>query len=130
MFDFMNYDDFDTENPPFPDHALDLYTAKGAHHSGSSWRNMDVTQPPVTAINFHHFGRRDYDHQQYRLYRHVFTIFNPTGITFGELNDWFLRIAGEERALTGEPLDWRLAGMSFCLVLPFQDANINRVLRE
>ncbi|KAF2163876.1 hypothetical protein M409DRAFT_25652 [Zasmidium cellare ATCC 36951] len=78
----------------------------------ASWRGMLVTQPPITAVHFR-LIRRD-------PRRGVMTIFNPKGVTFGDLQDMsgeFKR--GFERP--GEDKEVRYEGLSFCLFHPFTE---------
>lgn len=100
--------------------------ARGSHSTNSSWRRMLITQPPITAITFGHFGLPGYNIGNKGR---VCTIWNPAGITFGELYDWWWKFADEEKALRGERLDCRCGGMRFCLVVPFLDKEIDEVLR-
>lgn len=79
----------------------------------ASWRGMLLTQPPITAVNFE-FIRRD-------PHGGAVTVFNPRGVTFGDLHEMSLKMAREFEAQTGEDSELSFESMSFCLFHPFTD---------
>lgn len=79
----------------------------------ASWRGMLITQPPITAVNFE-FIRRD-------PHGGAVTVFNPKGVTFGDLHEMSLKMAREFELQTGEDSELSFESMSFCLVHPFTD---------
>ena len=125
IFHWKSHIAISSEVMPFFNNTFTDYLAKGSHNASSSWRSMLITQPRVTSGNFHHFGLRDY-----KTKGQVCTIFNSAGVTFGALYDWWWKFADEGKALRGKNLGCRSDGMACCLVLPFNDDEINKVLRR
>lgn len=82
----------------------------------ASWRGMLLTQPPITAVNFE-FIRRD-------PHGGAVTVFNPKGVTFGNLHEMSLKLAREFEAQTGEDSELSFESMSFCLFHPFTDDQV------
>ncbi|KAK4499438.1 hypothetical protein PRZ48_009952 [Zasmidium cellare] len=79
----------------------------------ASWRDMLLTQPPITAVNFE-FVRRD-------PHGGAVTVFNPRGVTFGDLHEMSVKFAREYEAQTGEDAELSFESVGFCLLHPFTD---------
>lgn len=92
--------------------GIPVYEARIAHED-ASWRRMLLTQPPVTAVNYD-FIRRD-------PYGGSLTVYNPRGVTFGDLHDMSLKLAREFWEETGEDPELSFESLSFCLFHPFTE---------
>ena len=77
----------------------------------ASGREMLITQPPIVAVNFD-FIRREPRGGSLDAY-------NPTGVTFGDLHDWSVRLAEEYWLETGHDPELSFESISFCLFHPF-----------
>ncbi|CAK4031985.1 hypothetical protein AC579_8093 [Lecanosticta acicola] len=92
--------------------GMPVYETKIAHEA-ASWRRMLLTQPPITAVNFE-FIRRD-------PHGGAVTVYNPSGVTFGDLHEMSLKLAREFELVTGEDSELTFENMSFCLFHPFTE---------
>lgn len=82
-------------------------------HERASWRRMFLTQPPVTAVNFEFLRRDPHDG--------AVTVFNPAGVTWGDLQEMSGMMAREFWEETGRDSESTFESLSFCLLHPFTE---------
>lgn len=74
---------------------------------------MLVTQPPIVAVNFDFIRREPHGGS--------LDAYNPTGVTFGDLHDWSVKLAEEYWLETGHDPELSFESISFCLFHPFTE---------